>query len=175
MFLPVFLEGDLKKLVIRLAGEFRWEMCKRIQGMRWNDITNPSLTSEFSDYLQFYRTNKEITMEMREDIKIELVAAKKNYKNVFVANYMEWLLYESQGAPRLNKFVLRFMIKYCPFPTEKRQKLLLNPRYATLISRQEVKTNKRTQILERLIQKVERTTGKPAPQELMDELDFSRM
>jgi hypothetical protein len=175
MFMPIFLEGDLKKLIIRIVGEFRWEMCKRIQGMRWNDITNPSLTSEFSDYLQFYRNNKEITVEMREDIKAELAAAKKNYKNVFVSNYTEWLLFESQGSPRLNKFVLRFMIKYCPFPIEKREKLMQNPRYAQHIARQEAKVNKRSQILERLIQKVERVTGKPAPQELTDELEFSRM
>jgi hypothetical protein len=175
IFMPLFLEGDLKKLVIRLTGEFRWEMCKRVQGMRWNDITNPSLTSEFSDYLQFYRNNKEITMEMREDIKAELTAAKKNYKNVFVSNYHDWIIFESQGAPRLNKWVLRFMIKYCPFPVETRTKLLKYPRYAELLTRQNAKMAKRTSILLRIIHKIEQNVQvKQVPQELVDEFEFSK-
>ena len=52
--------------MIRLTGEFRWEMCKTEQGVHWNDVTDPSLTSVYFDYLQFYRKNHEISPETRE-------------------------------------------------------------------------------------------------------------
>ncbi|MCL2616494.1 MAG: cyclic nucleotide-binding domain-containing protein, partial [Defluviitaleaceae bacterium] len=55
MFMPILLLIDLKPLIIRLTAEFRWEMCKRIQGSRWSDLSDPSLTSEYFHYLQFYR------------------------------------------------------------------------------------------------------------------------
>ena len=47
MFFSVFHMEDINTSLIRLTGEFRWEMCKRIQGSRWNDISERSLTSEF--------------------------------------------------------------------------------------------------------------------------------
>jgi len=61
MFMPLFMLSDLKALLVTLTGEFRWEMCKRVQGIRWNDVTDASLTSEYCDYLQFYRTNRELS------------------------------------------------------------------------------------------------------------------
>ena len=94
IFLPVFLEGDLKTVIIRLVGEFRWEICRRIQGSRWNDLTDPSLTSYFCDYLQFYMNNRSIAMQTMTEIRNELSAARNNYKAVFVNNYVLWILNE---------------------------------------------------------------------------------
>ena len=37
--------------------------------MRWNDITEPSLTSEYCDYIQFYRKNHDLSAEAKEKIK----------------------------------------------------------------------------------------------------------
>ena len=52
MLFSIFhMEADNTTLV-RLTGEFRWEMCKRIQGTRWNDVSERSLTSEYFDYVQ---------------------------------------------------------------------------------------------------------------------------
>ncbi|MCL1808023.1 MAG: hypothetical protein FWG31_10030 [Oscillospiraceae bacterium] len=170
-FVPLFLEGDLKNLIIRMTAEFRWEMCKRIQGMRWNDVTNPSLTSEFCDYLQFYRNNKELSQETKDDIKSDLVRAKNNYKNVFVLNYTEWLLYEANGSPRLNKVALGQMITYCPFPAAVRERLLLNPRYAQLLTRFNNKAQQTAQRLNNVIQKAHRM-GQPTPPELEAEMDY---
>jgi hypothetical protein len=174
MFVPIFLETDLKALIIRLTGEFRWEMCKRIQGMRWNDVTNPSLTSEYCDYLQFYKNNKELSLEVRESIKLQLIRARNNYKMVFVADYAEWLLYESNGSPRLNKTALKMMITYCPFVPAIRERLQQNPRYTQLLNIFNNKKKQRVQLLTRIIHKVAQTTGKEAPQELLDELEFAQ-
>ena len=57
MLLPAICLSDIHLMMLRLTGEFRWEMCKRVQGARWNDVTDHSLTSEFFDYLQFYKKN----------------------------------------------------------------------------------------------------------------------
>ena len=51
MFFSIFHMEDISTTMVRLTGEFRWEMCKRIQGSRWNDISERSLTSEYFDYV----------------------------------------------------------------------------------------------------------------------------
>ncbi|MDR0324583.1 MAG: cyclic nucleotide-binding domain-containing protein [Oscillospiraceae bacterium] len=173
IFLPLFLEGDLKALMIRLTAEFRWEMCKRIQGMRWNDVTNPSLTSMFCDYLQFYKGNRELSAEVKEGIKIELMRAKNNYKMVFAADYAEWLLYESNGSPRLNKFVVSMMLTFCPFSAEVRERLIKNPRYAEMLNRYNIKQQQTIQRLSNVMQKANRVGGE-IPQDLQNEMEFAK-
>jgi hypothetical protein len=171
MFAPIFLLIDLKPMLIRLSGEFRWEMCKRIMGMRWNDLSDPSLTAEYCDYLQFYRTNRDLTVETKAEVKLELSRAKNNYRTVFVNNYLEWLLYESGGSPRLNKLARRILMTYCPFPAAYRDKIATNPQYAEPIKAFTVKNNQRLQHLSRIIAKITQS-GKPVPQELLHELEF---
>jgi hypothetical protein len=173
MFMPLFLETDLKPLITRLTAEFRWEMCKRIQGMRWNDITNPSLTSEFSDYLQFYKNNRELSTEVKETIKNELTRAKNNYKMVFVADYAEWLQYESNGSPRLNKNVLRMMMAYCPFSAPVRERLTQHPRYAELLTRYNNKQQQKAHRLTNVMQKI-KSAGKTVPKEILKEVEFTK-
>lgn len=53
--LSAFCLTEVDALLIRLTAEYRWEMCKRIQGSRWNDVSDPSLTSLYCDYVQFYK------------------------------------------------------------------------------------------------------------------------
>ena len=114
-FLPIFLEGDLTPAVLKLVAEFRWEICRRIQGSRWNDLTDPSLTSYFCDYLQFYMNNRSIAMQTMTEIRNELSAARNNYKVVFVQNYNVWILNESKGMARLNSIALGILMTFCPF------------------------------------------------------------
>jgi hypothetical protein len=52
MMVPIFDVEDLGDSVTKMCGEFRWEMCKTEQGIHWNDLSDPSLTAEYSDYLQ---------------------------------------------------------------------------------------------------------------------------
>ena len=54
---PVMTIYSLQDMMIETCGRFRWEMCRKIQGMRWNDITEKSLISEYCDYIQYYRKN----------------------------------------------------------------------------------------------------------------------
>ena len=64
MFISILHMEDLQNTIIRMTGEFRWELCKRVQGVRWNDVTDPSLTSLYCDYVQFYRKNNLLSPEI---------------------------------------------------------------------------------------------------------------
>ena len=173
MFLPVFLEGDLKTVIIRLVGEFRWEMCRRIQGSRWNDLTDPSLTSYFCDYLQFYMNNRSIAMQTMTEIRNELSAARNSYKTVFVNNYVLWLLNESKGMARLNSIALGILMTFCPFNAEIRERLTKNMRYNEALNRFNAKRQKRAQRLNLLLKKLQQQ-GKGVPKELLIEFEYSK-
>ena len=173
MFMPIFLENDLKTLVMRLVAEFRWEMCRRIQGSRWNDLTDPSLTSYFCDYLQFYMNNRSIAMQTMTEIRNELSSARNNYKTVFVQNYVVWLQNESRGMARLNSIALGILMTFCPFSASIREKLKTNMRYNEALNRFNIKRQKRVQRLTLLTKKLNQT-GKGVPQELQDELEFAK-
>jgi hypothetical protein len=173
MFMPVFLDSELKATLIRLTGEFRWEICKRIQGARWNDVTDPSLTSLYCDYLQFYMNNRNLSMETMLAIRNEVSSARNNFKTVFVSNYAVWLNNESKGAARLNKTAQTIFVTFCPFPAEIREQLANNPRYTELLNRY---NNKQQQKIKRLTNLKQQVTqrGKGVPKELLDEIEFAQ-
>lgn len=171
MFIPLFLLADLKLLLVRLTGEFRWEMCKRVQGSRWQNITEASLTSEYANYLQFYRSNRDLSAELKVAVKSELTRARNNYKNVFVSNYCDWVMYEASGLPRLNKVARRLLMMSCPFSAKIRETLAQNPQYAEPLKRFNFKIQQREHLLSRVIQKLVHSKIDP-PQELLYEMQF---
>ena len=171
MFISVFYLEDLNMLVKSLVGEMRWELTKRIQGARWSDITDPSLTSEYFDYLQFYRSSKELTKTMKEDVKTELTRSRNTYKIVFARNYMDWMIYESSGSQRLNKVARRILTKYVPFKAEVREKLSTNPQYGESIKKYNMELDNKIRQLEITIQKMERDKVE-VPQEVHDEIEY---
>jgi len=173
IFMPIFLEGELRTLITRLVGEFRWEMCRRVQGSRWNDLTDPSLTSYFCDYLQFYMNNRSIAMQTMNEIRNELGAARNNYKTVFVNNYVMWIQNESKGMARLNSIALGILMTFCPFNAEVREQLSKNMRYNEALTRFGAKRQKRAQRLNLILKKLQQQ-GKGIPQELTDEFEYAK-
>lgn len=151
--LSIFHMEDVNATIIRLAGEYRWEMCKRIQGARWNDISDSSLTSEYFDYIQFYRKNNELSSEMKERVHTSLQRAKNSFKEMFVRDYIQWVLFESAGSPRLNKVARRILFTYCPLAQDIREKLKSNPLYSELLQRYELKNTQKIHRLEQVRQK----------------------
>ncbi len=135
---PIMTTVDLDALMIETAGRFRWEMCRKEQGMRWNDIREPSLTSEYYDYVQFYRKNHELSAEAKEKMKNLLWKAKNNYREVFVKDYQDWIKYEAKGSFRLNKVSREILFRYCPFVKATRESLKTNPMYQEMINRYEI-------------------------------------
>lgn len=114
MVVSILHQESLEKTFIRMFGEFRWEMCKREQGMRWNDVTARSLTAEYCDYVQFYSKNRDLSYETKEKIRESLKKYKNNFKEMFLNDYMFYMSYESNGSCRLNKYVRGILFKYCP-------------------------------------------------------------
>ncbi|MCR5773492.1 MAG: hypothetical protein K6G42_00270 [Lachnospiraceae bacterium] len=172
MMMPAFLDKDVEPYVMRLAGEFRWEMCRREQGVHWNDVTTPSLTSLFCDYLQFYRKNHDLSPDIREKIKAQLQSARNSSKAVFVSDYINYIAYESHGSLRLNKASREIIFRFCPFTSEIRQKLATSsPAYQKLLERYDIKLSQKKRLMEIVYTKVEKA-GASIPEEIKAQRAF---
>lgn len=164
MICSVFEMEDLELTIIRMTAEFRWEMCKRIQGGRWNDVSERSLTSEYCDYAQFYKKNKDLSTDTKERIKVQLLKARNNFKEMFISDYIVWVRYESAGSPRLNKPVRNIMFTYCPFPKTVTTKLLVNPLYKEFVDKHGLRRAQKLHHVENVCKKLQ-NLGKPIPEE----------
>lgn len=174
MMVSVFQMEDLTNILVRLTGDFRWEMCKRVQGARWNDISEASLTSEYFDYIQFYRKNRELSTDAKDKVKLSMQKAKNSYKEMFIRDYEAWILYEGAGSPRLNKVSRNIIFTYCPFSKEIRKKLLANPLYKETMSRYDIKQSQKIHHFDNIFQKL-KNTGVAIPQELLKQREFLDM
>lgn len=134
---PILLKEDLDKLMRQVVGSFRWEICKRVQGTRWNDVTEPSLTAEFCDYLQFYRKNRDLSEKAKERISQLMVKSRNNYGKIFTLNYMAWIESESLGNVRIDKVCRNILGRYCPFSRKLRERLLEQPMFTDALGRYE--------------------------------------
>ncbi|MCR5119534.1 MAG: cyclic nucleotide-binding domain-containing protein [Lachnospiraceae bacterium] len=171
MYLPVFANEDLNMMQLRLAGEFRWAICKRVQGVRWNDVSDRSLTSEYYDYLQFYRKNSELSSDAKEKIKTQIQSCKGSFENVFILDYMQWVRFESKGQPRLNKAAKRILFTYCPFSAQWRERLIQNPMYSDLIYRHNNRASKQYKLLASRYKKI-KDEFKELPKEIENYLKY---
>ena len=171
MLLPIFCLEDLALSMARLCGEFRWEMCKTEQGVHWNDLSDPSLTAEYSDYLQYYRKNSSLSPEHREKVKKALQKAGNNYRRVFVADYVLYIMYEAKGVVRLNKVARDIIYRYCPLALDHSDGITVNAQYAQLYERQKNHNTQNARPLSNLIKKRE-ASELYVPEELYDEVRF---
>lgn len=174
MMCSIFQLEELALILIRLTGEFRWEMCKRMQGARWNDVSERSLTSEYFDYIQFYRKNNDLSSDAKDKIKADMGRAKNSFKEMFILDYITWILYESNGSPRLNKVARGILFEYCTFTASIREKLKANPLYRELAERYDVHQGQKRHRMENLCQKL-RSLGKRIPDEIEKEKEFLYM
>lgn len=166
MLCSLFQIEDVRLIFIRMTAEFKWEMCKRIQGARWNDVTERSLTSEYCDYIQFYRKNRDLSADAKERVKAQMLKCKNSYKEMFVYDYMQWICYESVGVPKLNKVSREILFTYCPFTEKIRKAISINPLYKDLVEKYEIKQGQRVHHLDNLYQKI-RNEGKEIPPEII--------
>ncbi len=169
-FLPALCQGRLDNMMAKLFGNFRWELCKTIQGVNWNNIQNKSLTAEFMDYIQFYRKNRAISEERKEKIKLQIQRCRNNSREIFTSDYETWVLAESTGAIRLNKVTREILATYCPFIKEIRAGLLKQPTYEEAFARFERERNKKLKELDLKHRALERTIE--IPEKMMETLSF---
>lgn len=173
MMLPIFQLEDLEKIVIRMVGEYRWEMCKRVQGARWNDVTDPSLTSLYYDFLQFYKKNPELSTDTKEKIKTGLQKCKSNFKEYFLTDYMTYIMFESKGSPHLVKNARAILFSQCPLSAPIRQTLSSNPIYQELLEAHGRSVAERCRKLDNLSKKLI-AKGEPVPEAMEAEIAFTK-
>ena len=171
MIISIFHTETIEDTMIRLTGEFRWEMCKTEQGVHWNDVTDPSLTANYCDYLQFYRKNSSLSPEAKEKISVALKNNANNFKKVFVSDYYTYMKYESRGALRLNKNAREILFTFCPFTHDAMGVIGDNPQYTQLFSKHESDLKQRQKTLSNLEIKIEKA-GYSIPDKIRKQRDF---
>ncbi len=171
---PILTSVDISEMMIEVCGRFRWEMCRKIQGVRWNDITEASLTSEYNDYIQYYRKNSNLSAEAKDKIKNALARAKNNYREVFVKDYQSWLKYEAKGSFRLNKVAREILFRYCPFNKEIRKELGINPMFREMFEKYDILKSRKVRHVETWYDRYKKKGGE-ITEELQQNLDFYDM
>ena len=169
MMVSAFHAENLDRTIVHMVGDFRWEMCRRIQGMRWNDITEHSLTSEYYDYALFYAKNRDLSQDAKEKIKLSMARAKNNYKNLFIMDYSNWILSESKGSVKLNKVVRKIFSTYIPFRADICNNLISNNTFTEHIQLYDLKKKQQLHRLRKLIQKF-LAQGKSVPEVIENQI-----
>ena len=171
--MPHFFEGDLELAMIQLCGRFRWELCRTMQGTSWNNIQIKSLTSEYSDYIQFYRKNRDLSEDKKEKLKMQIQKCRNNTREVFVTDYINWIRHEAKGGITLNKTVREIMATYCPFTKKIRETIVEQPLFRDAMARfmrETGKKNKEYALKFRVWEK----DGIEVPAEIIQTRDFYR-
>lgn len=135
--LPAFTMENLDDIMLKLVGAFRWELCRTIQGTYWNDVREKSLTAEYSDYIQFYKKNRELSDEAKEKIKTQMQRCRNNTREMFTKDYEIWIKNESMGMTRVNKIVRLILFAYCPFSKEYRKRISEQPMFRDGVAKYE--------------------------------------
>ncbi len=169
--ISIFHEGSLYDTIIKLAGRYRWELCRTMQGVAWNDIKNKCLTSEYSDYIQFYRKNKDLTEDKKEKVKQQIVKARNSLRECFVIDYEQWMKYECGGALRLSKPARDIVSMYCPFSRDIRKNLINRPVFSESMYRYEKEAHGKVRILEAKALGITKK-GNTVPKEITDTIYY---
>ena len=169
---PIMMDGSVDDLIIKTFGRFRWELCRTMQGSSWNNIQYHSLTSEYSDYIQFYKRNKDISEERKEKVKQQITKAKNSTREVFVQDYELWIKAECMGAMRLNKVSREILAMYCPFNASIRATLETQPAFADALARYKRERQKKVKELEFKYHMYTNKQGIELTQPLQDNLEF---
>lgn len=168
---PHFIDSNLDDVMIRLFGRFRWELCRCIQGTAWNDLKHKSLTSEYVDYIQFYRRNHELSEDRKEKLKLQIQKGRNNTREIFVIDYEAWIKGEAFGAIRLNKVARELLATYCPFSKGIREKLITQPLFVEAFGRFQRNTAKKLRELELRFHALAKERIEPT-KELEDTMSF---
>lgn len=170
--MSAFTIEDVRDLMIKMVGAFRWELCRTVQGTYWNDVREKSLTSEYCDYVQFYKKNRELSEEVKEKIKAQLQKARNNTREMFVKDYEVWVKNECMGMSRVNKVVRSILFAYCPFSKQYRDKINEQPMFRDGLAKYERERLKKIKSLNGHFAAIKNSGGEITPllQENMDYL-----
>ncbi len=148
LLFPLFTAENLDDLVVDIMARFRWELSRTMSSSVQNDSHQNSLVGEYSDYIQFYKKNAELSGEAKEKLRVQIDKYRNNAGDIFAADYHTWVNYESRGMLRLNKVARNILFKYCPFSRQIRQDLMKHPLYSPMITRYDNIRSKKLTLME---------------------------
>ncbi len=173
--IPSFNVAQFEQAMVEAFGIFRWELVRTIEGASWADIERGSLTSDYFDYQEFYKKNSKLSSEAKEKLSIEF----KKFRDArarFVNDYRQWMMFEKEGIPKLNKVSREVFIKHVPFQKERRESLKTFPAFANSLNRYEnVNQRRKKEMVNRYHKytKGEESGGKVSlPPALQENIDF---
>ncbi|MDH5655324.1 MAG: cyclic nucleotide-binding domain-containing protein [Spirochaetia bacterium] len=161
---------DLGTMLLEAIGAFRWELTKSIQGADWNNVSIPSITADYTDYVQFFKKNRELSPELKEKLASEFKRFRTD-RDRFVNDYVNWIKFESEGTLKLNKVVRGIFYRHVPFSKDIRDKIATQPAYMDFHNRF---TNIRNRKLKEFETKY-RKYGEVLPPILQGNLDFYKV
>ena len=164
---PAFATAPLKDLLIEAIAIFRWEIVKKVMGASWNNVSCPSITSEYTDYVQFYKKSRDLSTDVKAKLNVEFKKFRSD-RDRFANDYSRWLKYESQGVPRMNKIVRGVFYRHVPFAKDTRNTLLDRPTFAEFHQRFQNIRTKKIKALENHYRKY----GENIPEKLKANLEF---
>lgn len=165
ILLPSFVEQNLEGEIMKMLAYFRWEKCRTEMGAQWNNYRYPSLTAEYTDYLQFYKKNSDLSPEWREKVKAQLQQCNSRHKEVFVRDYTDWILREAAGARKLNRVAREILFTYCPLSPQIAEGLVSQNAYADAARRYMTEKGKREKMINTAIHRFEKA-GLEVPPEV---------
>ena len=146
-------------------------MCRKIQGVRWNDLREHSLTSDYYDYLQFYRKTENCLQRRKDQIKA--LSRGENTRS-FCKRLSELIKVRSEWWFRSIMPVVRQIIYLLSICKLYRADLRGNPMFADSISKFETNNARSHKRLQGLYEKYKREGGEMTP-ELRENLNFYQM
>jgi hypothetical protein len=133
-FFPLSFGEKLEDTLLYQLASFRWELHKTVAGHNWTDPVEGGMVGAYYDYIQFFKKNPNITPEARKRLE-EFIKKTRSDKDRFARDYITWILYESEGKVRLNGAAREIFYRFCPFPSDIRQKFASKPLYNSLDNR----------------------------------------
>lgn len=134
LILPSLNMADLFPMLLKATGAYRWEILKTILGPDWNNISQPSLTADYTDYVQFYKKQRDLSPEAKEKLAAEFKRHRDDRAR-FVNDYMIYVTYESEGTQRLNKVARKILTKHIPFAKPIREELMKLPAFIDFLNK----------------------------------------
>lgn len=174
IIVPMFANDNFYDMLLQAMGQYRWDLCRSVMGVSWNNIQVKSLTSEYSDYLQFFRKNQALSEVVRDKIKQQITNNRNINRDIFAEDYVTWMKYEVTGAVRLNKVVREIMVNYCTPSKTYRENLVEQNIFRELILKLNIKKEKKVRELENRYARIEKNIRGPLPEDLEENLRYYR-
>ena len=168
---PIFTDENLDNLMIDVVAKFRWDLSKNMSGSVINKVNESSLFVDYSDYIQFYAKDRDLSVEAKEKLKTVIKRNRNNPREIFSLDYHTWINYESNGMMRLNKVAREILFKHCPFSKSIRVNLQASPSYSPLISKFDKARAKHCRILEARYEKLRSANNSVNP-DLLENLVY---